>query len=117
MPPRRASSAGHREEGTASVELVAAIPFLLLATFVAAQLGLVGQALWSAGTAARAGARAVQVRGDARSAARRALPSQLRADARVDVAGDRVAVVVEAPRLTPALPRLDVGARSALGGG
>lgn len=117
MPPRRASSAGHREEGTASVELVAAIPFLLLAAFVAAQLGLVGQALWSAGLAARAGARAAEVGGDARSAARRALPPRLRADARVAAGGDGVSVVVEAPRLSPASPRLDVGARSALDGG
>ena len=117
MPPRRASSAGHREEGTASVELVAAIPFLLLAAFVAAQLGLVGQALWSAGIAARAGARAAEVGGDARAAARRALPPRLRADARVVDDEDRVTVVVEAPRLSPALPRLGVESRSALGGG
>jgi Flp pilus assembly protein TadG len=117
VPSRRASSAGHREEGTASVELVAAIPFLLLAAFVAAQIGLVGQALWSAGIAARAGARAAEVSGDPRPAARRALPPRLRAGARIVAGDDGVAVVVEAPRLSPALPRLDVGARSALGGG
>jgi hypothetical protein len=116
VPPRRASSAGHREEGTASVELIAAVPFLLLAAFVAAQLVLVGQALWSAGIAARAGARAAEVGGDAGSAARRALPPQLRARAKI-VDEDGVTVVVEAPRLSPALPRLGVGARSALGGG
>jgi hypothetical protein len=117
VPPQSPSSVGHREEGTASVELIATIPFLLLAVFVAAQLGLVGHALWSAGIAARAGARAAEVGMDARSAARRALPPRLRADARVRDGGDGVAVAVEAPRLLPALPRLDVGARSALGGG
>lgn len=117
MPLRRASSAGHREEGTASVELIASIPLLLLAGFVAAQLGLVGQALWSAGIAARAGARAAAVSGDARPAARRALPPRLRADAKVADEEDGVVVVVEAPRLLPASPQLDVGARSALGGG
>jgi len=40
------------------VELVAAIPLLLLALAVAAQIALAGQALWSASVAARAGARA-----------------------------------------------------------
>ncbi|MGC1165805.1 MAG: hypothetical protein WA862_06845, partial [Solirubrobacterales bacterium] len=61
MPPRTVDSAGHREEGTASVELVAVVPFLLLAVLVAVQIALAGQALWSAGVAARAGARAALV--------------------------------------------------------
>jgi hypothetical protein len=116
VPPRIVSSAGHREEGTASVELVAAIPFLLLAILVAAQLALVGQALWSAGVAARAGARAALVGGDATVAARRALPSSLRRGARVSEA-EGVAVRVVIPRLLPALPRLTVGSESGLGNG
>ena len=116
MPPRIVSSAGHREEGTASVELVAAVPFLLLAVLVAAQLMLVGQALWSAGIAARAGARAALVGGDAGAAARRALPPSLRRGARVSD-GDRVAVRVTIPRLLPALPRLTIDAESGLGDG
>ena len=41
----------------------ASLPFLLLAILVAAQLALAGQALWSAGVAARAGARAALVGG------------------------------------------------------
>ena len=45
-----------RGTGTASVELVAAVPFLLLALAVAAQIALAGQALWSASVAARPGA-------------------------------------------------------------
>jgi hypothetical protein len=116
VPPRIVSSAGHREEGTASVELIAAIPFLLLAVLVAAQLAVAGQALWSAGMAARAGARAALVGGDARRAARRALPPSMRADARV---GDSsaVRVRVEIPRLLPGLPRLTVEAGSGLGDG
>ena len=84
---RTASSAGHREEGTASVELIAAVPFLLLAVLVAAQLALAGQAFWSAGVAARAGARAALVGGDATAAARRALPPSLRPEAQVSEAG------------------------------
>ncbi len=116
MPPRIASSAGHRENGTASVELVAVVPFLLLAVLVAAQLGLVGQALWSAGVAARAGARAALVGGDAPTAARRALPPTLRRDARVSDSGT-ISVRVVIPRLLPGLPRLTVGAESGLGDG
>ncbi len=116
MPPRIVSSAGHREEGNASVELIAAVPFLLLAVLVAAQIALVGQALWSAGVAARAGARAALVGGDGAAAARRALPSILRAGARVSES-DGVAVQVVIPRLLPALPHLTIGSKSGLDGG
>lgn len=116
MPPPTASSAGHREKGTASVELIAATPFLLLAVLVAAQLGLVGQALWSAGVAARAGARAALVGGDATAAARRALPQSLRTSAEVSEA-DGVSVRVAIPRLLPAMPSLTVDAQSGLGDG
>lgn len=114
VPPRIVSSAGHREEGTASVELIAAVPFLLLAVLVAAQLAVVGGALWSAGVAARAGARAALVGGDAGAVARQALPSTFRSGARVRE-GDGVAVEVPIPRLLPALPRMTVGAKSGLG--
>jgi hypothetical protein len=116
VPPRIVSSAGHREEGTASVELIAVVPFLLLAVLVAAQLALAGQALWSAGVAARAGARAALVGGDATAVARRALPPSLRPGARVSEAG-AVTVRVAIPRLLPALPRLTVGSESDLGDG
>lgn len=116
MPSPTASSAGHREEGTASVELIAVVPFLLLAVLVAAQIGLAGQALWSAAVAARAGARAALVGGDARAVARGALPPSLRQGAQVsEVEGVSVRVLI--PRLLPALPRLTVGAKSGLGDG
>lgn len=112
MPPG-AGDAAHGEEGTASVELIATVPFLLLAILVAAQLALAGQALWSAGVAARAGARAALVGDDPATVARAALPPGMRAGARVEE-GDGVAVRVIVPRLIPALPALRVGARSAL---
>lgn len=115
MPSRSVTSAGHREEGTASVELIAVVPFLLLALVVAAQLGLVGQALWSASIAARAGARAALVGGEATTAVRRALPPSLRATAEVSQ-GEGVSVRVRVPRLLPGLPPLRVGAESDLGG-
>jgi hypothetical protein len=96
------------------VELVAVVPFLLLAVLVAAQIALAGEALWSAGVAARAGARAALVGDDATAAARRALPPSLRAGAEVKD-GDGVSVRVAIPRLLSPLPRLMVGARSGLG--
>ena len=113
MPPRTVSSAGHREEGTASVELVAVVPFLLLAVLAAVQIALAGQALWSASVAARAGARAALVGGEATAAARRALPPSLRDGAKVDDSGE-ISVRVPVPRLFPALPRVMVGARASL---
>lgn len=92
------------------------VPFLLLAVLVAAQIGLAGQALWSAGVAARAGARAALVGGDATATARRALPPSLRSGARVSDSG-AVSVRVAIPRLLPGMPRLMVGAKTELGDG
>ncbi len=89
------------------------IPALLLAVLVAAQLGLVGWALWSAGSAARAGARASHVGGDAETAARSALPDRLRKGARVSE-GDGVEVRVRIPTLVPGAPRIPIEARAAL---
>ncbi|HET8815350.1 MAG TPA: hypothetical protein VFM51_10400 [Solirubrobacterales bacterium] len=108
MPPG-VDAAAHGEEGTASVELVAVVPFLLLAVLVAAQVALAGQALWSAGVAARAGSRAALVGGDAAAAARAALPPLLRQRARVEE-GDDISVRVLVPRLIPALPEMRVEA-------
>jgi hypothetical protein len=114
VPPRTVDSAGHREEGTASVELVAVVPFLLLAVLAAVQIALAGQALWSASVAARAGARAALVGSEVTAVARRALPPSLRDEAKVEDEGD-VSVRVAVPRLFPGLPRLMVGARAELG--
>ncbi|HEX5763020.1 MAG TPA: hypothetical protein VFY04_07855 [Solirubrobacterales bacterium] len=114
--PRQVASSVRREGGTASVELIAVVPFLLLATLVAAQLAVAGQALWSAGLAARAGARADLVGRDAREAARQALPGPFRSGAEVS-AGEAVVVRVFVPRVLPALPRLTVESRTRLDGG
>ncbi len=116
MPSQIVSSAVHREDGTASVELIAVVPFLLLAVLVAAQIALAGQALWSAGVAARAGARAALVGGDAAVAARRALPPSMRNGSEVSDSGV-VSVRVPVPRLLPALPHAMVGAKTELGPG
>jgi len=112
MPSRTASRAGH-EEGTASVELVAAVPFLLLAVLAAVQIALAGHSLWSAGVAARAGARAALVGGDATAVARRALPPSLRGDSEVE-GSDEISVRVPVPRFFPGLPPLTVGASAGL---
>ncbi len=113
---RQVVSSVRREGGTASVELIAVVPFLLLAVLVAAQIALAGQALWSAGIAARAAARAAIVGGDPKAVARRALPPSLRSEAEVKV-GSHVSVRVPIPRLLPALPRLTVAAKTQLGAG
>jgi hypothetical protein len=93
--------------------MVAAVPFLLLAVLVAAQIGLAGEALWSAGVAARAGARAALVGGDVEAAARQALPSAMRSGVEVST-DDAVSVRVGIPKLLPGLPRLTVGAKATL---
>ena len=112
MSPQIANSA-RREDGTASVELIGVVPFLLLAILVAAQLSVAGYALWSAGIAARAGARAGLVGRDTAKAARAALPGGLREGAEVRDEGS-VSVRVPIPRIVPAMPVMLVGASAAL---
>jgi len=112
----QARTACRREHGQASVELVAVVPVLLIATLVVAQLAVAGYALWSAGAAARAGARAGYVGGDAQAAARHSLPAPLRQGARVKDS-DGVEVRVQAPALIPGIPSVPVTARAGLDAG
>src|SRR5436190_23887901 len=102
------------EGGQASVELVAAIPLLLVVTLMVTQLAVAGYALWSAGTAARAGARAGYVGGNAKAAARRSLPSPLRHGASIR-GSDGLSVRVQAPAVVPGSPRVPVPARAGRG--
>ncbi len=104
------------EDGQASVELVAAIPLVLVVTLMVAQLAVAGYALWSAGAAARAGARAGYVGGNAKAAARRSLPSPLRHGASIRDS-DGLSVRVRAPALVPGIPSIPVTARADLGTG
>jgi pilus assembly protein CpaE len=106
----------HGDSGQASVELVAILPALVLVVLLAAQFAITGYALWTAGGAARAGARAAYVGGDGRRAARQSLPAVLRRDATIR-ARDGLAVGVRAPSLIPGLPRVPVTARAGLGVG
>jgi hypothetical protein len=99
------------QRGQVAVELVAVVPLLLLVLLAVAQVAVAGHALWSAAEAARAGARAAHVGGDARAAARSALPEWLEDRARIDTDGP-VLVTVGAPALLPGIPdlRLHAGA-------
>jgi hypothetical protein len=72
-----------------------------------------GWALWSAGNAARAGARAAHVGGDPERVARKALPGPLRAQAEISDE-DALTVRVRAPGLVPGVPRLAVSASTSL---
>ena len=92
------------------------VPALVVGVLVAAQIGLAGWALWSAGAASRAGARAAHVGGDPEAAARSALPSPLREEATVS-GEDEIEVRVRVPALLPGIPRVPLEARTALGPG
>jgi len=92
-----ARSAARSQRGQATVELVAGLPALLLAAFVALQLLAAGFALTLADGAAEAGALALASGGDAAPAARDALPGWARAHAAVKVEGGRVTVRVRPP--------------------
>jgi len=108
------------ERGQASVELLAILPLLVACALIAAQALSAGWALWSAGNAARAGARAEHVGGDGARAARRALPPRLREDARVtgpDEKQDEIRVSVRAPALIPNLDSGRFEAATKLGAG
>jgi hypothetical protein len=102
-----------RQRGQASVELVAVLPALLLCALIAVQLAVVGYGLWSSATAARAGARASYVDGDADRAARSAVPRALRRGAEVRE-GRAVAVSLQPPGLVPGLRAPETRARTAL---
>jgi TadE-like protein len=106
------------ERGQASVEFVAALPFVLLVAAIVWQLALAGQTAWLTANAARAGARAEAVGRDPESAARSALPRSLERGLEVErrgVGGVRVSVRI--PLLLPAWKApVRVSAVSSLGG-
>ncbi|HEY7151401.1 MAG TPA: hypothetical protein VH391_06945 [Solirubrobacterales bacterium] len=101
--------------GQASVEFVAVLPALAVVLVLAGQAVSAGWALWSAGVAARAGARAAEVGGNAEAAARRALPGPLRGGA-VIRSDDGVRVRVRVPALVPGVELPSVSASSTLDG-
>jgi hypothetical protein len=102
-----------RQSGQAAVELVVVVPLLLIVLAAVAQFAVAGYALWSAGDASRAGARALTVGGDAGAAALSALPGWLERDAEVEESGP-VEVTVRAPGVLPGVPAIPVRAAADL---
>ena len=104
MPPRRLLSSS---SGQASVELVAALPFVLLLLAAGLQAVLAGEVAWQARGAARAAARAHAVGADPSTAARSHLASRLERGLTVTPRPNgEVGVSVRVPTL---LPSLDLG--------
>jgi type II secretory pathway component PulK len=117
VPPSSSRSALRAERGQASIELVAALPLVVLACAVVWQLALVGHAAWQAAQAARAAARADVVGRSPERAARSVLPRSLERGLRVERRGRRVNVRVRVPLLLPRVgSSLAIGAASSLGG-
>ncbi|MFL5873511.1 MAG: hypothetical protein ACJ75T_08570 [Solirubrobacterales bacterium] len=102
------------ERGQATVELVAALPALLLAGLVALQLLATGYSMTLADGAAEAGALALVSGGSAAEAARKALPGWAEDDVSVEVEGGTVSVRLRPPSPIPALSeRLAVSSSAA----
>jgi hypothetical protein len=102
------------ERGQATVELVAALPALLLAALVALQLLVAGYAMTLADGAAEAGALALASGGSAAGAARDALPGWAEDDVAVAVEGGEVSVRLRPPSPIDALAdRLTVSSSAA----
>ena len=85
------------ERGQATVELVAALPALVLAALVALQLLAAGYAMTLADGAAEAGALALASGGPAAEAARAALPGWAEDEVSVTVEGGTVSVRLRPP--------------------
>src|SRR3954451_6862097 len=115
--PSRPRIRSARERGQASVELLAALPAVLLVGALVWELALAGQAAWLCANAARAGARARVVGRDARAAARSAVPASLRRGMQVERrAGGAVHVRLNVPLLVRGWKApIAVGATARLG--
>ena len=93
------------------------VPFLLVLLLAVAQLAVAGFALWSAGDAARAGARAAHVGGDARAAALSALPGWLEQRGTGRRPRVRSRSGSRRPRCCPGVPAIPVSAATELSRG
>ncbi len=92
-----------REGGQATLELLAAIPLLLLAGSIGLQLLLTGYALTLADGAAEAGALALAAGQPAKTAAEESLPAWADGDSEVSVDGGKVTVRLRPPSPFPAV--------------
>lgn len=101
--------------GQASVELLGALPAMLVIGLVAFQLLAVGYSASLAGTAAEAGALALAGGHDAAADARGSVPGWSRAGMRVRVEAGRVRVAMRPPSPLHAIGRaLEVNAAAAV---
>jgi len=104
----------HGERGQATVELVGVLPLLAILGFAVWQGVVAGQALWMAGAAARAAARAEAIGADPAPAGRAVLPPRLQEGLRVRSVGDggvRVTLRIPAVVGDGALGTTTAGAR------
>jgi hypothetical protein len=112
-PDRSRRGRGGSQRGQASVELLGAVPIVVVLGLAALQLLAVGYASVLAGNAAEAGALALAGGADARAAVRGALPGWSRAHTRVSVDGGRVEVRLRPPSPLRALAeRLEVSSNA-----
>jgi hypothetical protein len=103
------------ERGQASVELLGALPAVLLVALVLFQIGAVGYASVLAGSAAEAGALAMAAGADPASGARESLPGWSRARASVSTGRGRVEIRLRPPSPVPFVSRaLEVTAKAAV---
>jgi hypothetical protein len=104
------------EHGQATVELVALLPLMVVLAALLWQAVVAGQAVWFAGSAARAAARASAIGADERAAAQRVLPERLEAGLAVrhERGGDGVRVAVRIPSVIGAVELGTVAARARL---
>ena len=107
--PRYSSAAGQ-----ASLELVALLPVLILVGAALIQGALAGWAVWTAGGAARAAARAHAIGAEPLPAARRAMPGVLREGVGLRTSGEEVRVVVRIPLLVAGGTLTSITARARL---
>lgn len=94
---------GPGEEGQSTVELVAALPALLLSALLALQLLAAGYTLTLADGAAEAGALALATGQPAAVAARGALPDWAEDEVAVSVQGGQITVRLQPPSLLSAI--------------
>lgn len=103
--PREHFRRSRDQRGQATVELVALLPLVAVLAGLLWQAVVAGQAVWLAGSAARAAARASAIGADARVAARRVLPRRL----------ERGLLVVERPGGRDEGVRVDIRIPSIVG--
>lgn len=105
------------EQGQATIELAALLPLMAVLAALLWQAVVAGQAVWLAGSAARAAARASAIGSDASAAARRVLPDRLERGLVVRPAtagGDGVQVAIAIPAIVGSGRLTTVSARARL---